>query len=192
MIMWHEYTRKYRPKHWDDHGKESATKKTSGVRDAYARNKTRQLFDQEDHKIEMGIYGLGNERTLHDYEVYGGFNFKKCKIQDYTLMVKDAPNPSDWEAQFEKKRLNMNVSWDVEHFKAEDIGDYEFITLGVVDKFANNLFRVDFKPSTHPDVFNYTQNSLNVDAMADNKPDLLVMYAYSTKNQWSKRFEKKL
>jgi hypothetical protein len=192
MIMWHEYTRKYRPKHWDDHGKESATKKTSGARDAYARNKTRQLFGQEDHGIEMGIYGLGNERTLHDYEVYGGFNFKKCKIQDYTLMVKDAPNPSDWEAQFDRKRLNMTASWDIEHFKAEDVGDYEFITLGIVDKFANNLFRIDFKPSTHPDVFNYTQSSLNVDVMTDNKPDVLVMYAYSKKNQWSKRFEKKL
>jgi hypothetical protein len=86
----------------------------------------------------------------------------------------------------------MTVSWDVEHFKAEDIGDYEFITLGIVDKFANNLFRIDFKPSTHPDVFNYAQSSLNVDVMTDNKPDVLVMYAYSKKNQWSKRFEKKL
>ena len=192
MLMWHEYTRKHRPKHWDDHGKESATKKTSGERDVYARNKTRQIFGQEDHGIDLGIYGLGTERTLHDYEVYGGFNFSKCLIQDYTLLVKEAPNPTDWEEQFKKQRLNIVVTWDAEHFRSEDIGDYEFITLGVVDKFDVNLYRIDFKPALHPDIFSYKQTSLPVNVISDNKPDKLVMYAYSTKNKWCKRYEKKL
>ncbi len=192
MVMWHEYTRNYRPKHWDDHGKESITKKTSGERDAYARNKTRQLFGQEDHGIDMGIYGLGTERTLHDYEVYGGFNFKLCKIQDYTLLVKEAPNPTDWEEQFKKVRVKMNLTWDVEHFKREDIGDYEFITLGVVDKYDTNLYRLDFKPGTHPDIFSYKQNSWEVEIISDNKPEKLVMYAHGKTKGWSKRFEKAL
>jgi len=106
MVMWHEYTRNYRPKHWDDHGKESQTKKTSGERDIFARNKTRQLFGTTNYNIDMGQYGLGNVRTLHDYEVYGGFDFKKCLIQDYTLKVKDAPNPTDWETQFIKTKFD--------------------------------------------------------------------------------------
>jgi glycosyltransferase involved in cell wall biosynthesis len=192
MIMWHEYTRSYRPKHWDDHGKESATKKTSGERDILARNKTRQLFGQENHGFDMGVYGLGTERSLHDYEVYGGFDFKRCLIQDYTLMVKEPPNPLDWEEQFKSKRLKMTLSWDVEHFKKQDIGDYEFITLGVVDKFDTNLYRTDFKPESNPDIFNYTRNTLEVDVMAENKADRLVMYAYSKKNQWTSRYEKAL
>ena len=192
MVMWHEYTRNYRVKHWDDHGKESATKKTSGERDVYARNKTRQLFGQEDHKIEMGIYGLGTERTLHDYEVFGGFNFKLCKIQDYTLLVKEPPNPTDWEEQFKKERTKLILEWDVEHFKKEDIGDYEFITLGVVDKFDTNLFRLDFKPHSHPDVFSYKQNTLEADIISDNKPTKLVMYAHSKTKLWSQRYEKTL
>lgn len=192
MLFWHEYTRAYRPKHWDDHGKQSETKKTSGERDIYARRKTRQLFGQEDNKIDMGIYGLGTERTLHDYEVFGGFNFPKCKIQDYTLLVKEPPNPTDWEEQFNIVRKKMTVEWDVNHFKAEDTGDTQFITLGVVDKFDTNLYRIDFKPPTHPNVFNYTQNSLEVEVMGDHPPDRLVMYAYSKKNEWLKRYEKKL
>ena len=192
MIMWHEYTRKYRPKHWDDHGKESATKKTSGERDAYARNKTRQLFGQEEHGIDMGIYGLGNERTLHDYEVYGGFNFKACRIQDYTLLVKNPPNPPDWEEQFKKERVKMNVAWDVGHFMKEDIGDFEFITFGIVDKYNTNLFRVDFKPSTHPDIFKYRKSSWDVEIIADNPPEKLIMYSYSKSKQWGNRYEKKV
>lgn len=192
MIMWHEYTRKYRPKHWDDHGKESATKKTSGERDIYARKKTRQLFGQEEHGIDMGIYGLGKVRSLHDYEVYGGFNFKACKIQDYTLLVKEPPNPPDWEAQFKKERLKMNVAWDVGHFMEEDTGDFEFITFGVVDKYDTNLFRVDFKPLTHPEIFTYKKSSIDVEIISDNKPDRVIMYSFSKSKQWGKRYEKKL
>jgi len=192
MIMWHEYTRHYRPKHWDDHGKESQTKKTSGERDVFARNKTRQLFGQEDHKIDTTVGGLGTVRSLHDYEVYGGFDFKRCKIQDYTLLVKEAPNPSNWEEEFKKERIKANITWDVEHFKAEDIGDYEFITLGVIDKYQTNLYRIDFKPHDQPDIFKYTKNYWDVEIMADHPPQKLVMYAYSKKNQWSKRYEKAL
>jgi glycosyltransferase involved in cell wall biosynthesis len=192
MIMWHEYTRAYRPKHWDDHGKESQTKKTSGERDIFARNKTRQLFGQDNYGIDLSRGGLGLVRTLHDYEVYGGFDFKRCKIQDYTLLVKEAPNPLNWEDEFKKERIKKTVSWDIEHFKAEDVGDYEFITLGVVDKYQTNLYRIDFNPITHPNVFNYTQNSIDVEIMSDHPAEKLVMYAHSKKNKWSKRYEKSL
>ena len=68
----------------------------------------------------MGQYGLGNVRTLHDYEVYGGFDFKKCLIQDYTLKVKDAPNPTDWETQFIKTKFDLVCDWDLEFFKVLD------------------------------------------------------------------------
>ncbi len=192
MVMWHEYTRKYRPKHWDDHGKESATKKTSGERDIYARKKTRQLFGQEEHGIDMGIYGLGKERSLHDYEVYGGFHFKACRIQDYTLLVKEPPNPTDWEAEFKKQKIKMNVTWDVAHFIQEDIGDFEFITLGVVDKFDTNLCRIDFKPNTHPEIFKHRKSAIDVEILGDNPPDRIIMYSYSKSKQWGKRYERKL
>jgi len=192
MVMWHEYTRKYRPKHWDDHGKESATKKTSGERDIYARKKTRQLFGQEEHGIDMGIYGLGKERSLHDYEVYGGFHFKACRIQDYTLLVKEPPNPTDWEAEFKKQKIKMTVTWDVAHFIQEDIGDFEFITLGVVDKFDTNLCRIDFKPNTHPEIFKHRKSAIDVEILGDNPPDRIIMYSYSKSKQWGKRYERKL
>jgi len=192
MLMWHEYTRKYRPKHWDDHGKESSTKKTSGERDALARSKTRQLFGQEDNGIDMTTGGLGTVRSLHDYEIYGGFDFKNCLIQNYTLLVKEPPNSPQWEEEFKKTNVKLKVEWDVDHFKSEDIGDYEFITLGIVDKFNTNLFRVDFKPETHSEIFKYNQNSIEADIIADHPPDKLVMYAHSKQNLWTKRYEKKL
>jgi hypothetical protein len=191
MLMWHEYTRNYRVKHWDDHGIKSETQKTSGERDIFARHKTRQIFGQDDFKIDLGNFGLGIVRTLHDYEVYGGFNFSKCLIQDYTLLVKEPPNPIDWEEQFKKIKKKMTVSWDIEHFKAEDEGGFDFITFGVLDKFFTNIVRFDFKPHTHPNIFNYSQNSIEVELMGDHPAESLVMYAFK-KGNWCKRYEKKL
>jgi hypothetical protein len=107
-------------------------------------------------------------------------------------LVKEAPNPSDWEAQFKKERLKMNVAWDVGHFMEEDTGDFEFITFGIVDKYDTNLYRIDFKPSTHPEIFSYKKSSVDVEIISDNKPEKLIMYAFSKSKQWGKRYEKKL
>ena len=107
QYIWHEYTRSYRKKHWEDHGVEKHTGKTSGERDIYARQKTRQIFGQEENGIDLGKFGLGTERTLRDYEVFGGFDFKNCRIQDYTLQVKEPPNPIDYDNQFISKEHKL-------------------------------------------------------------------------------------
>lgn len=192
MVMWHEYTRNYRVKHWDDHGTESQTKKTSGERDIYARNKTRQLFGQEDHGIEMGIYGLGSERTLHDYEVYGGFDFKKCRIQDYTLKVKEPPNPIDWENQFISVKYNLDIEWDVEFFKNEKFDNPQFMTLGILNKSGAELHRKDFTLDTHPDIVYLEKNNYKAIFDSADKPEKIVMYLFDENKQWSNRYEKSI
>ena len=195
MIMWHEYTRNYRVKHWDDHGhKNDNVKVTSGERDILARNLTRQLFGQEDHGILFGEYGLGDHRTLHDYEVYGGFDFKQCKIQEYTLQVQEPPNPLPWHEQFkieESMKYSMSVSWDVDHFKSQFEGRYKAITLGVIDRQGNNLYRKDFT-SEDPQVMNYLTNSHYCKFSSTNKPEKLVMYGLTDDDQWTTRFEAQL
>jgi len=190
MIMWHEYTRNYRRKHWEDHGAESATKKTSGERDVYARNKTRQLFGQEDHGIDMGIYGLGDVRSLHDYEVYGGFDFKNCRIQDYTLKVKEPPNPIDWEEQFKTYKQDVTVYWDVEFFKKFGFENPKFLTLGIQTKSGIEIHRKDFKIDTDPEYVNLIKNIHTVKVDSQDKPAKIVMYLFDEIKQWSDRYEK--
>jgi hypothetical protein len=190
MIMWHEYTRNYRVKHWEDHGLESATKKTSGQRDIYARNKTRQLFEQEDHGIDMGTYGLGTVRTLHDYEVYGGFDFKNCRIQDYTLKVKEPPNPIDWEEQFKTYKYNVTVDWDVEFFKNFQFQNPKFLTLGIQTKSGLELHRKDFTIEKEPEYVNLVNNTYTTTIDSQDKPGKIVMYLFDEIKQWSDRYEK--
>lgn len=192
MVMWHEYTRNYRVKHWDDHGVESQTKKTSGERDIFARNKTRQLFNQEDHGIDMGVYGLGTERTLHDYEVYGGFDFKNCRIQDYTLKVNEPPNPIDWENQFISKDYKQTISWDVDFFKSHNFKSPKFITLGILNSSSSELYRKDFTLEEYPEIVNLQVSNFDVSYRSIDKPSKIVMYLYDEEKQWSDRYEKSI
>lgn len=192
MVMWHEYTRNYRPKHWDDHGKESQTKKTSGERDIFARNKTRQLFGTQDYGIDMGQYGLGTERTLHDYEIYGGFDFKKCLIQDYTLKVNEPPNPIDWENQFIRKQYDLNCVWDGEFFKNLNFEKPKFLTFAVQTNSGTELFRKDFTIESEPDYVELKNTSYSLKIESNDKPSKIVMFLFDEEKQWSPRYEKNI
>jgi len=192
MVMWHEYTRSYRVKHWDDHGVDSATKKTSGERDVYARNKTRQLFGTQEYGIDMGIYDLGTERTLHDYEVYGGFDFKKLLIHDYTLKVKEPPNPEPWEEQFVTNKYDLNLEWDVDFFRNQKFENPKFMTLGVQTKGGLELFRKDFTVEENPAICYLHQNKFSVKFDSVDKPGKIVMYLFDEDKQWSDRYEKNI
>lgn len=192
MVMWHEYTRNYRVKHWDDHGKESVTKKTSGERDIFARNKTRQLFGTQDYGIDMGIYGLGNVRTLHDYEVYGGFDFKKLMIQDYTLKVKEPPNPTPWEEQFVMNKYDLNLEWDLEFFKKFNFENPKFMSLGIQTSAGVELFRKDFTVEKEPAICYLHENKFNVKFESQDKPSKMVMYLFDEDLEWSDRYEKSI
>ena len=92
----------------------------------------------------MGIYGLGDVRTLHDYEVYGGFDFKNCRIQEYTLKVKEPANPPDWENQFITKTNDFNITWDLDFFKKQGFSKPKFMTLGLISNSGVEIKRKDF------------------------------------------------
>jgi hypothetical protein len=191
QYIWHEYTRNYRVKHWDDHGKEKHTGKTSGERDIYARNKTRQLFGQEDHSIDIGIYGLGSVRTLREYEIFGGFDFKNCRIQDYTLQVKEPPNPLDYENQFISKDYKFDCIWDKEHFfKEKNEREIEFLTFGIETQSGVNVYRNDFLPEKNPAQTSFSVTNFRASFRSMDKPYKIVMYAHWKNHGWGERYEK--
>lgn len=195
QYIWHEYTRADRPKHWDDHSKESKTDKTSTERDALGRSKTRQLFGIEDNNIKvLKKHNLGNKRTLHDYEIFGGFDFKNQLISDYTLQVNEPPNPTSWEKQFDLgEKTEITVEWSVDHFISEAKGRYKFITFGIIDKGGNELYRTDFTPDKHRDILSYQINSHTVRLLKHKvKGSKLVMYGMKDDNNWTSPYTKSI
>ena len=79
QLVWHEYTREGRSKHWDDHSRWFD-------RDNASKARTRQLLGVNGevcspcNKNTFKEYGLGEARTLEEYEVYAGIKFKDQTI----------------------------------------------------------------------------------------------------------------
>ena len=87
-IAWHEYTRKDRPKHWDDHANWTQLERKSCSRfDTLCGRRS----DHDD--LRPGApFGLGTARSLADYCEFAGIDFGGCRIQQDTLDVEDPPN----------------------------------------------------------------------------------------------------
>lgn len=114
LVAWHEYTRKGRTKHWDDHSGGNTSKipdkKDWGQRNSLCHRRNRILFsmDGEKHEtINWGPYGFGKVRTLRDYEKYAGLHFGKRAVQQETLDKIYPPNnykkyqtEQEWEDSF--------------------------------------------------------------------------------------------
>jgi hypothetical protein len=146
VVVWHEYTRSYRRKHWDDH--------TDGsepwyARDSIARDRITALLGQPGTNIDLGEFGLGPVRTLADYEHYSGINFKLHLVQDYTRDDQAPPNPEiyttdDWERCCKKDYVaHITLRRD----KLPPLKDVDFWYVGLHDKAGTELVRQDMLPN---------------------------------------------
>lgn len=80
-IIWHEYTRSNKKKHWDDHT-------NWDVLNTNSHNHNRQLLGI-DGVVEARI--VGKERTLTDYELYAGLEFRTRKVHKRTIKKEHPP-----------------------------------------------------------------------------------------------------
>ncbi len=178
LYIWHEYTRSYRKKHWEDH-------QNWGERDSLSRNKTRELFGQEDHglKVNESIHGLGKVRSLQDYEQYCGFDFKNKLIQQYTLDVKEPPNPIKGQFIEPLYCCDVYLKWDDRIINLENERFNEkpdFLALGIEDTSSHNIYRKDITPDA---------NQYRVQFTSSTRPDKWAIHAHYPSLKWGSRME---
>lgn len=75
QFVFHEYIRKDKPKPWIDLNNNKFI----------SRKRTEHLLFGLRKSIDLGQYGLGNKRTLKEYEDYSGIDFKNRIIHPYIL-----------------------------------------------------------------------------------------------------------
>jgi glycosyltransferase involved in cell wall biosynthesis len=136
LVAWHEYTRKGRTKHWDDHNGNNKAKIPDkldwGERNSLSHRRNRILFsmDGEKHEtIKWGKYGFGKVRTLRDYEKYAGLHFGKRAVQQETIDKAYPPNKyhkykteKEWEDSF-LQIFKHCIDLQTNSFK---LNDYDF------------------------------------------------------------------
>jgi hypothetical protein len=188
IIGWHEYTRKNRTKHWDDHGDWNDQNN-----DAHIRVRKLLGVDSVENDIEFGAYGLGIERSLDDYERYSGVHFATRGVQQYTLDHKLPPNPhiesiDNYQKSFVRVfRHCINI-----HSSALPHDDYKFIAVIFEDKDGVEIQRKDIQADEFKtlkdsdDSFYKIWRTFNY---SDKKPHKYVVWPYSEKHGWCSRIE---
>jgi len=193
VIAWHEYTRKGRTKHWDD--SKNWVEKNNNT---YARLKALLGTDgtvcTNCMKKKLHPYGLGEERTLLDYEKYVGIRFKDRGVQEYTTLHKLPPNPhvEDYENSF---HTIFRHCIDI-HLDSVPEDDYEFWAVVFEDKNGNEIYRKDASSSEIV--------SLKKSSESNNKwinlwreyngplPYQWVVWPYSKSKEWCNKLTGKL
>lgn len=98
-LLWHEYSRKGRVCHWDDHA-------DWGRRNARAIDLYRRQFGLDGTPRErLEPYSFGTQRSFRDYERFAGVEFATRGVQRYTIAHGFPPDPlqhapeEEWRAQ---------------------------------------------------------------------------------------------
>ncbi len=185
-IVWHEYIRSDQIKHWDDHTTENGFVTTSNDRAIAAKKRARHLLGMEKNITQFGKYGLGTNRTLHDYELFSGLNFSQKLVHKYTYDINnEAPYPymmteEDWQSGMMNK---YSVEFDIPHNYINSIIEQNANSLAFVfyDNLDKTVYRKDIQKKHFP---NYNTNTIKVTSNMLNKPHRLTMLPF-TKNKES-------
>ncbi len=139
IVVWHQYTRAGQKKHWDDHKDWGALNSLS-----YKRVKILLGVDGEPYEqINFKECGLGNKRTIHDFERFAGVEFKSRKVHPDVIAEKLPPIAFTNETDFQKVLLaRFKHCLDVYR---EDLPekDYDFWCVVFKDKDNKDMFRKD-------------------------------------------------
>lgn len=185
VLLWHEYIRKGKPKHWDDDRDWSQREQRSLSRLAHLFGFT----GREGHSLAPA-YGLGAVRTLAEYESFAGIAFRRKAIDQYTLEGKCPPNRGI--AVLRHCGLPANEhAFDV-HIPFDKIAPTPFDSLAIMvdDQTCNTICRVDI-PS--PIIIEEKRRgesyfSRELRFRSNRRPRGWVIWHYSRSKGWSLRY----
>jgi hypothetical protein len=139
-VLWHEYTRDYRTKHWDDHVQAQGIELEWHARDAVSRGKVCQFLTAP----FVGPFGCGTERLFGEYEAYAGLSFAHLVAQDATLQGLEPPNPPvtlNWATQV--RDWHVSIVLDRKALPSAALLSSQFWYVGVHDAGDIELYRQD-------------------------------------------------
>jgi hypothetical protein len=183
VVVWHEYTRNGRVKQWDD-DKEWYKKNEN----AHLLN--RKLFGMDGEKQEGhdGKYGLGNVRTLMDYEKYAGLLFEKRLTHPETINKKYPPNTEydteeEWLNSF-LKEFKYEIILNTEDFSEND---YDFLAVTFHDQSDKEIYRNDADINEIRMLLKENTPKIKRTFQTDIKPKTWSVWFHSKSKEWIKQ-----
>jgi hypothetical protein len=139
-VVWHEYSRKGRVCHWDDHA-------DWGLRHGKAIDRYRRQFGVDGTRMEtFEPYGFGTERSFRAYERYAGVEFATRGVQRRTIDNRFPPDPLETASE-DEWRQELLISHCIDVYIERERLQFEDCNMWGV--FANaedgtELFREDY------------------------------------------------
>ena len=157
VILFHEYTREGRIKHWDEHDKWHEL-------DHFSYDRMRKILGIDGKvcspclKKRIGIYHLGDKKSKEEYEQYSGIHFLTRGVTEYTLTHNLPPNPS---TNLEKEFLKHSP-WEVlfPKFLLDGHLDFEFWAIILLDDQGIEIFRQDIDKHTIKLILDKDENEI--------------------------------
>ena len=184
-LIWHEYTRKNRTKHWD------VDKEWYKKNDA-SHQKNRELLgvDGLTYSGDSSQY-FGTERTIKDYEKYAGIKFSNRAVQQYTLDKKYPPNPYEFkdEKEWEESYFTVFKHCIDIHFNYVREPDYDFWVVAFHNEKDETLYRRDADESEIKRMLNDPDGYCKIwrEFNTSEKPKYWVVWPHSISKGWCDR-----
>ena len=115
-VLWHNYSIGNLRTHSVDHSDEAKAKGLveSSWKDRQEIGKKRlsQLLGTSEHRLDLGIYGLGTKRTRSDYEKYAGLKFNEHLLSLDAITGNEPPplKPYREKVFYRIKTFNLNYT----------------------------------------------------------------------------------
>ena len=183
VIAWHEYTRNGRTKQWDDDS-------TWNDKNLKCHAKVRSLLNVDgENEIVEEKYGLGNVRSLQEYETYAGIKFKDRAI---TEKCKDNIQPPGSPDDIYYQTFKEIVSFSHTNFKEND---YTFCAVICEDEQNNSLHREDIDGNLFNSGIQSSKEGRDFSqwiTYQGPKPHHIVSWAHSESKGWCEKITRVL
>jgi hypothetical protein len=159
VLGWHYYARRDQPKHWQDHENLPDTDLPWRERDRVSRESVRKLLLDS----YSGQFGCGPVRSVAEYQEYAGMSFRYMKVQDYTRLGAEPPNPREEEAWHERIQPWL-ITIKLEH--------------GSFSKHmsvSSGTYYIDIYDSTGNRLFGQSLDGEAIRAMASSDPEVILI-----------------
>lgn len=200
-LIWHEYTREGKNKHWLDHTEElkerGLIKKSWNQRSLEGKRRVRQLLGILDTQTNLGEFGLGTARSLRNYEIYSGIDFSQQLLHPDAVKSHDPasiPNEEEWKKGItgetrpeDLKQHTLEISWEEDEIEKAD--DYDFWFFGFHDESGKQVYRKDLNWELNKDQLSFERTSIEVSFRSAKEPKSCVIWPHSKSRGWLKRIE---
>lgn len=170
-IMWHQYSREGRAKHWSDHTEANAMKVPWHQRDRASRARVVELLKNP----SVGRFACGPSRTVDQYQSYAGIDFRRQMVQNHTLLGNEPPNLAD--AAWQPILHNRQVTIGLERHELHDtrLANAQFWRVSLRDPADVQVHQVDL------------QREVLEGILADDSPLVLIRLtidSFRNPNRW--------